>query len=141
MIQLRMKPQGERLAGEFAEPDIAVYAQHNFCEIRPWPQVRRLALEEKAERRPATAGAEHRPLVFVGRGSHGSFFEPGFHSTDFYDITDGKRRPKSDPRLELIGDPHPAGSGGRGAGAGRAQEAGAPRLRAPSRSGMTPRSC
>lgn len=41
MIQLRMKPPvGE---GAASEPDIAVYAQHNFCETRSWPDVRRLA--------------------------------------------------------------------------------------------------
>ncbi len=86
MIQLRMEPGA-------SEPDIAVYAQHNFCEIRAWAQVERV---------------EHRPVVYVGRGSHASFFERGFHSTDFYDVTDGERRPGTEVRLELIGDPAPA---------------------------------
>lgn len=109
MIQLRMIGQaGERAELESAEPEIAVYAQHNFCEVRPWPDVKRLAGEQRAAGVPVTAGAEHRPLIFVGRGSHASFFEPGFHSTDFYDITDGKRKPKREARLEVIGDPPPA---------------------------------
>ena len=108
MIELRMKSQGDqRLSFESAEPEIAVYAQHSFCEIRPWAAVARLAQEQTKEDVPVTDGAEDRPLVFVGRGSHASFFEPGFHSTDFYDITDGKRRPKNDARLEVIDDPAP----------------------------------
>lgn len=107
MIELRMKPQAAGDDGlHSAEPDVAVYAQHNFCEVRPWPDVGRLAEEQAREEVPVTPGAADRPLVFVGRGSHASFFEPGFHETDFYDVTDGKRRPK-ELRLELIGDPPP----------------------------------
>ncbi len=126
MIQLRMSAQASDDAEPgSAEPDIAVYAQHNFCEIRPWPEVKRLAQEQQEEGAPVTPGASERPLVFAGRGSHASFFEPGFHSTDFYDITNGKRRAKTDARLEVIGDPPPdwlrwpgrwggPGAGGRG---------------------------
>lgn len=123
MIQVRMKPEAsdEAAGGGSAEPDIAVYAQHNFCEIRPWREVRRLAQEQTDEQVQVTPGAGDRPLVFVGRGSHASFFEPGFHATDFYDITNGKRRSKTGARLEVIGEPRPTGSGGRGAGGNRAR--------------------
>lgn len=86
MVQLRMTESE-------SEPEIAVYAQHAFCEVRPWGDVEKLG---------------ERPLVYVGRGSHASFFTAGYHPTAFYDVTDGKRSPKSGPRLELIGDDPPA---------------------------------
>ena len=106
MIQLRMKPPVEE-GGAPVEPEIAVYAQHNFCEVRPWSDVRRLAVEQSKDGGTPDPGAEDRPLVYVGRGSHASFFEPGYHETDFYDITNGERSSKKGARLELIGDPPP----------------------------------
>ena len=107
MIQLRMKPPAEEGA-EPIEPELAVYAQHNFCEVRPWSDVRRLAEEQAKDGGTPEPGAEDRPLVYVGRGSHASFFEPGYHETDFYDVTNGERCSKRDARLELVGDPPPA---------------------------------
>src|SRR3954451_21939415 len=70
MIALRMDP-------ERAAPDVAVYAQHAYAEQRDWDDV---------------AKEDGRPVVFVARGSHGSYFEPGMHTTEvFYDIADGAR--------------------------------------------------
>jgi hypothetical protein len=97
MVQLRLPP------GE-SEPDAAVYAQHTFCEIRPWPDVKRLAEEKTAAGEPVEVGDADRPLVYAGRGSHASFFEPGYHPTDFYDVTDGERRSATEARLELVDD-------------------------------------
>jgi hypothetical protein len=82
MVQLRI-PTGVE------EPDVACYAQHNACELRPWERVRR--------------DGDH-PLVFVGRGSHASFFDPGYHPTDFYDITSGERQPQTPVRLMDVTD-------------------------------------
>jgi hypothetical protein len=71
MIQLRMHDD---------EPDLAVFAQHRRAEKRSWSDVRR------APDRPDT------PMVYVARGSHASYFEPGFHQTEaWYDLADGKR--------------------------------------------------
>jgi len=97
MIQLRL-PSGE------SEPDAAVYAQHTFCEIRPWPEVRRLAQEKQAAGASLEPGDADRPLVFAGRGSHASFFEPGYHATDFYDVTDGRRSSPTGAKLEIVDD-------------------------------------
>ena len=97
MVQLRLPP------GE-TEPDVAVYAQHTFCEVRPWAEVKRLAGERSAAGEGADARDSDRPLVYAGRGSHASFFEPGFHPTDFYDVTDGKRRPGDEARLVVVDD-------------------------------------
>jgi hypothetical protein len=88
MIQLLMAADG-------SEPERAVYAQHDFCEVRPWPEVEKLPEDGD------------RPLVYVGRGSHASFFSAGYHPTAFYDVTDGKRRPKVEPRLEIVPDQAP----------------------------------
>ncbi|HET8674098.1 MAG TPA: hypothetical protein VFL87_10705, partial [Thermoleophilaceae bacterium] len=52
MVQIRMK------AGE---PDIAVYAQHAYAEVRAWSEVQKTP--------------DGRPLVYPGRGSHASYFE------------------------------------------------------------------
>jgi hypothetical protein len=98
MIQLRVPPGEER-------PQDAVYAQHTFCEIRAWEDVRTLAVEKLAEGGSVTPGDEARPLVYVGRGSHASFFEPGYHQTDFYDQVDGLQRAKSPTRLVDVTDP------------------------------------
>jgi len=81
MVQLRTHPTEDR-------PDVAVYAQHRHGEKRSWAQVEKVG---------------ERPLVYVGRGSHASYFEAGFHQTEaWYDLADGKR-PAPDLRLELIG--------------------------------------
>jgi hypothetical protein len=78
MIQLRLHD---------GEPDLAVYAQHRRAEKRSWSEVAR------ASGRPDT------PMVYVARGSHASYFEPGFHETEaWYDLADGRRET---PELEL----------------------------------------
>lgn len=101
MIQLKL--DGAEDEGE-AKPAQAVYAQHNFCEVRTWDGMTKLAEEKREEGVRPTPGDEHRPLVYVGRGSHASFFTPGYHPTDFYDVTDGRRRPKTDVKLEVVSD-------------------------------------
>jgi len=69
MVQLRM--HGD-------EPDVAVYAQHVNAEKRPWTEVEK---------------DDGHPVVYVARGSHASYFEAGFHTTEaWYDIADGKRK-------------------------------------------------
>jgi len=80
MVQLRMHPTEDR-------PDLAVYAQHRYGEKRSWNDVRKDG---------------ERPIVYIARGSHASYFEPGFHQTEaWYDLADGKR-PAPDLTLELI---------------------------------------
>lgn len=80
MLQLRMHPSEDR-------PDLAVYAQHRYGEKRSWSGVRKDG---------------ERPIVYVARGSHASYFEPGLHQTEaWYDLADGKR-PAPDLTLELI---------------------------------------
>ena len=94
-----------RLRTDNSAPEIAVYAQHEFCEIRGWEEVERLAKEKQRGSVPVEKGDEDRPLVYVGRGSHASFFEAGFHSTNFYDITNGRRRARQEAQLKVIADP------------------------------------
>jgi hypothetical protein len=90
MVQFRMDMDA-------GHPDIAVYAQHRYGELRPWPEI------EKLEADPA------RPVVYVARGSHASYFEAGFHQTEaWYDLADGKRRMKDKPVLEILGTEDPA---------------------------------
>ena len=86
MVQLRM--HGD-------EPDLAVYAQHRNAEERPWSDVLR------ADGQPDT------PLVYPGRGSHASYFEPGLYETEaWFDIADGKRR-TPELELEIVRDASP----------------------------------
>jgi hypothetical protein len=74
MIQLRL--DGDT-------PDVAVYAQHTYAEVRPWTEVERVP------------GAPDTPVVYPGRGSHASYFESGAFVTEaWFDIADGGRDPK-----------------------------------------------
>ncbi len=87
MVQLRM----DERAGH---PDIAVYAQHRFGELREWDGIEKLG---------------ERPVAYVARGSHASYFEAGFHQTEaWYDLADGKRRMKNRPKLEILQTDEPA---------------------------------
>jgi VPS62-like protein len=86
MIQLRL--------AEDSAPDRAVYAQHKHAGVRAWDQV---------DLFPGT----QRPIVYVARGSHASYFEPGRHWTgDWFDWADGKRR-SPEQRLEIVEDDRP----------------------------------
>ena len=83
-----------RMDDDAGHPDIAVYAQHRYGEMRPWEEIEKLG---------------ERPVVYVSRGSHASYFEAGFHQTEaWYDLADGKRRPKRRPALEILGTQQPA---------------------------------
>jgi hypothetical protein len=69
------------------EPDLAVYAQHVNAEKRPWSGVEK---------------QDGRPVVYVARGSHASYFEAGYHTTEaWYDLADGKR-PSPELNLEIL---------------------------------------
>jgi hypothetical protein len=71
MVQIRLKDE---------TPDLAVYAQHAHAASRRWTQV------------DLVPGTE-RPLVYVARGSHASYFEPGRHWTGvWFDYADAKRK-------------------------------------------------
>lgn len=50
---------------DLGHPTAATYAQHNSAECRDWPSV---------ERTPT-----NRPIVYVGEGSHASFFAAGYY--------------------------------------------------------------
>jgi hypothetical protein len=83
-----------RIDDEAGHPDIAVYAQHRYGEVRPWDEVEKLG---------------DRPVVYVARGSHASYFQAGFHQTEaWYDLADGKRRMKHRPKLVVLTTNDPA---------------------------------
>jgi hypothetical protein len=83
-VQYRMGIDGDL-------PDVAVYAQHRNGEKRTWEEVEKLPGSDT-------------PVVYVARGSHGAYFEPGFHQTEaWYDVADGKR-PAPKLTLETIDD-------------------------------------
>lgn len=89
MVQLRIDdPSGH--------PDVAVYAQHTYGEMRRWEDIEKVA------------GQPDRPVIYVARGSHASYFDAGYHQTEaWYDIADGEREaPKL--RLEILGADEPA---------------------------------
>jgi hypothetical protein len=74
------------------QPDHAVYAQHAHAHGRPWDQVE------------VVPGAE-RPVVYVARGSHAAYFEPGTKWTGVWlDYADGKRQSPDRQRLEVVAD-------------------------------------
>lgn len=73
------------------EPDCAVYAQHSYAEMRDWSDVL------KAD------GAPDTPLVYVARGSHASYFEPGLYQTEaLFDLADGQRGAPGSLELEVV---------------------------------------
>jgi hypothetical protein len=83
-----------RMADDADEPDVAVYAQHRYGEMRLWEDIEKLG---------------ERPIVYVARGSHASYYEAGFHQTEaWYDLADGKRRMPRRPKLEILGTQEPA---------------------------------
>jgi hypothetical protein len=87
MVQFRL--------GDDGVPDYAVYNQHRKAQRRPWDRV------EKDKDNPDAA------LVYVARGSHASYFEPGVHPTEVWaDVCDGGRR-GAPARLENVGDATP----------------------------------
>jgi hypothetical protein len=84
MVQLRM-------SGD--EPDLAVYAQHEYSEAREFGHVHREGLA---------------PIVYPGRGTHASYFEPGLHRTAvWWDIVDGMR-PAPPMRLVALDEEPPS---------------------------------
>ena len=77
------------------KPDHAVFAQHSVAEGRDWRQVDLV---------PGT----QRPIVYVARGSHASYFEPGTQWTGhWFDHADGKRR-SPELTLEIVDESLPA---------------------------------
>jgi hypothetical protein len=89
MVQFRM----DEAAGH---PDIGVYKQHRYGEMRRWEDIEKLDEPD-------------RPVVYVARGSHAAYFEAGFHQTEgWYDIADGKRRSARRMQLEILDDREPS---------------------------------
>ncbi len=87
MVQFRMDD-------EAGHPDLAVYSQHRYGEVRAWDKVEKLG---------------ERPVIYAARGSHAGYFEAGFHQTEaWYDLADGKRRMKRRPKLEVLETNQPA---------------------------------
>lgn len=84
MVQLRL--------GADDRPDHAVYAQHDHAQGRPWDQV------------DVVPGTQ-RPVVYVARGSHAAYFEPGAKWTGhWFDYADGRRQSPERQRLEVVDD-------------------------------------
>jgi hypothetical protein len=87
MIQIRL--------GEDDVPDLAAYAQHAEAAVRPWAEV------ERAE------GGD-RPVVYVARGSHASYFTAGEHPLGTFGIpwlvhgVDQANGERATPELELL---------------------------------------
>ncbi len=93
MIQIRL--------GRDGEPNAATFAQHRDGEAFNWSDL---------ELRPSPGGDV--PVVYVGRGSHASFAEPGEHWPMLPlplppDYSDGKG-PLVRPALEIISDDAPS---------------------------------
>jgi hypothetical protein len=90
------------LIGDGDTPTTAVYAQHAYAERRRW---------EDVELDPPNGG---RPVVYVGRGSHASYFKDGLRRTYvavdgqfdplWWDAADGNGRQVT-PQLELMTEP------------------------------------
>ncbi|HEV7806970.1 MAG TPA: Vps62-related protein [Solirubrobacteraceae bacterium] len=86
-----------RIDDDAGNPDLALYAQHRYGETRSWAKVEKFPPDLE------------RPVVYVARGSHASYFEAGFHQTEaWYDLADGKRRMAKRPKLEILGTEEPA---------------------------------
>jgi hypothetical protein len=83
MVQLRLRPDG-------TTPDLAVYAQHSGGEARRWDRV-------------AKEGS--RPVVYIARGSHASYFSRETLGVgSWLDRADGRRRARNGERLQIVGD-------------------------------------
>ena len=83
-----------RIDADAGQPDLAVYSQHRYGEVRPWDEVETLG---------------ERPVIYVARGSHAGYYTTGFHQTEaWYDLADGRRRMKHRPALEILGTDEPA---------------------------------
>jgi hypothetical protein len=83
-VQIRLGADGK--------PNHAVYAQHAHARDRAWDH---LELVPETER----------PVVYVARGSHASYFEAGRQSTGvWFDFADGKRQSPARQRLVHVVD-------------------------------------